>query len=348
MKKITSFLWLCSGSNKRLLNKCETEAAKYAGIGATILFTGLFASAVAIYAIYMISDNYWVSILFGLFWGLLIFNLDRFIVSSMRKSESGSSEWKMAAPRFVLAAMIALVISKPLELKIFETEINSEIALMEEEISEGKKQRIISDYQKRISLIKSDIKTLDDQVLEYEKIRDKLAAAAIAEADGSGGTMKRNAGPIYKIKKADSDRANQELNAIKERNFPLITNQQNNLTNTQKEMQVALANINGTRYNGIAARLEALSRLSDRSSAILIANWFIMILFIIIESAPVLVKIMSGRGPYDYLLEQEEHRFSYNWVQYITSSSARARKKSEELPMQERQFVEDSLITQAK
>jgi hypothetical protein len=50
----------------------------------------------------------------------MIFNLDRFIVSGMRKRTSSWSEWKLAFPRLVLAVLLAFVISKPLELKIFE------------------------------------------------------------------------------------------------------------------------------------------------------------------------------------------------------------------------------------
>ena len=55
---------------------------------------------------------------------LLIFNLDRFIVSTIKKRNNFLDELLKATPRLILAVIIAVVISKPLELKIFEKEIN--------------------------------------------------------------------------------------------------------------------------------------------------------------------------------------------------------------------------------
>src|SRR6187402_2901444 len=133
MQKITSFFWLCSGANRTLLEKCPTEASKYAGIGATIFFTGLFAALAGGYALYTVFDNAWIASGFGLLWGFMIFNLDRYIVSSMRKESKPAREWLLASPRIILAIIISLVIAKPLELKIFEKEIEPELVVMEQQ-----------------------------------------------------------------------------------------------------------------------------------------------------------------------------------------------------------------------
>ena len=58
---------------------------------------------------------------------MLIFNLDRYIVSTIGKGDGTQKitveEWKLAAPRLLMAILLGFVISTPLELKIFETEI---------------------------------------------------------------------------------------------------------------------------------------------------------------------------------------------------------------------------------
>lgn len=72
------------------------------------------------YALYDVFDDVYPALLFGIVWGLLIFNLDRFIVSTIRKRDKLSSEFLQASPRIILAIIIAIVISKPLEIKIFE------------------------------------------------------------------------------------------------------------------------------------------------------------------------------------------------------------------------------------
>src|SRR5690606_1322658 len=100
------------------------EMNKYAGIGATVFFTAVMAFIAASYALFTVFDNYYTAVGFGLVWGLLIFNLDRFIVSTIKKRNNSMDELIQASPRIVLAVIIAVVISKPLELKIFEKEIN--------------------------------------------------------------------------------------------------------------------------------------------------------------------------------------------------------------------------------
>jgi len=63
------------------------------------------------------------------------------------------------------------------------------------------------------------------------------------------------------------------------------------------------------KYNGFAARLQALDELGENSAIIATAAAFIMGLFICLEISPVLIKLISYVGPYDYLLEKTENDF---------------------------------------
>jgi hypothetical protein len=49
-------------------------------------------------------------VLFGLIWGLLIFNLDRFIVSTIKKRHDFFAEIIQASSRILWAIIIAIVI----------------------------------------------------------------------------------------------------------------------------------------------------------------------------------------------------------------------------------------------
>src|SRR5688572_16203399 len=133
MQKVTSLFLQASGADLKILEQCPSEKSKYTGIGATIFFTGLFAAMAAAYALFTVFDSYWISIGLGILWGLMIFNLDRYIVSSMRKEARFSREFLTAFPRIVLALVISLVIAKPLELKIFAKEIEPELVVMEQQ-----------------------------------------------------------------------------------------------------------------------------------------------------------------------------------------------------------------------
>ena len=118
------FFILCSGVDSDIVNGCSNgEQNKYAGIGATVFFTAIMAFIASSYALFTVFDNVYTAVFFGLVWGLLIFNLDRFIVSTIKKRDKFLDEFIQATPRIVLAIIIAIVISKPLEIKIFQKEI---------------------------------------------------------------------------------------------------------------------------------------------------------------------------------------------------------------------------------
>src|SRR5438128_1588540 len=118
MNKIPALFVFASGADLQILSQCPSDKNKYIGIGASVFFTGLFAAMAAAYALFTVFDSYVTAVALGLLWGLMIFNLDRFIVSSMRKEERVGRELLSALPRVFLAVVISLVIAKPLELKI--------------------------------------------------------------------------------------------------------------------------------------------------------------------------------------------------------------------------------------
>ena len=48
-----------------------------------------------------------------------------------------------------------------------------------------------------------------------------------------------------------------------------------------------------------------------------------MLLFISIETAPIFVKLISSRSPYDYLLEEHEHVFKMNNLERMNCMDTR-------------------------
>ena len=309
MKHVRNFFWFCSGASFGMLKRSPSESSKFVGIGGTVFFTGIFAALAGAYAIYTVFDNYFIAAGFGLLWGAMIFNLDRYIVSSMYTSKK-VNPWLMAAPRLVLALLIAMVISKPLELKIFDKEITQEIFLMQEKLKQEKINILRTQYDSDIEQLSAEITSLKQEIDEKTASRNELMRIAQQEADGTGGTMKRNPGPIYRIKKADLERVEAELENLKKENLPAIRNRESRITELRTQLDQDIQNLSETVLTGLASRLQALDNLSSKNSSINLANWFIMILFIAIESAPVLVKLLAPSGPYDDLLAVHEHSFS--------------------------------------
>ena len=73
--------------------------------------------------------------IFGCIWGLIIFNIRRFIVASTGKGDGTeaitSGEIRAAIPRIIMGIIIAITISKPVELRMFKTEVD--VKLQEEQ-----------------------------------------------------------------------------------------------------------------------------------------------------------------------------------------------------------------------
>ena len=313
------------------------------GIGATIFFTGLFAAIAGGYSLYTVFDNIYGAVFFGLLWGLMIFNLDRYIVSGMRKEGRFTKEFLMASPRIVLAVLISIVIAKPLELKIFEKEITPELVVMEQE-KFAEQELVIKDrFRATQDSLKAQVRELQEQIAIKMSRRDELVRIAQQEADGTGGSGKRNPGPIYKIKKADADKADQEVAEITQRNESRISELNSQIRQNDQLIARETNGIERSKINGPAARIEALDRLTSQSSAIWWAHWFIALLFIIIETTPVFVKLISPKGPYDNLLKIEEDKFSVEEAEVLAKTHSETKHRNAAMPQHEKQFLDNRL-----
>jgi TM2 domain-containing membrane protein YozV len=348
MQQLTFFFWLCAGADIATLKKCPTEKSKYVGIGATVFFTGLFAALAGGYAMYTVFDNIWIAAVCGLLWGLLIFNLDRFIVSSMRKEGKFSRELLMATPRILLAILISVVIAKPLELKIFEKEINAELIIMDQQQRARQENEVRQRFRFTQDSLKSEITLLKKEIETKTVLRDDLLRIAREEADGTGGSRKKNLGPIYKIKKANADDAEKELLQLKSSHQNRISFLERKLHHNDSTLIAEIAAIEHARVNGPAARIEAMSRLTQQHAAMWWAEWFIIFLFIALETAPVFVKLISPKGPYDNVLKVEEYRFASSETEELAKINAEIKARNTGISPLEAEYITDRLDTALK
>lgn len=343
MERITRFFLICSGADLRLLDQCPSDRTKYAGLGATVFFTGFFAFMAAAFALYTVFDSYWISVAVGLVWGLMIFNLDRYIVSGMRKEGNAWREFLHAFPRLVLAILISVVIAKPLELRIFDKEIQPELVLMEQRVFAVQENEIRKRFIALEETLKKEMSSIQQRLAEKTATRDELLKAAREEADGTGGSRRKNLGPIYKLKKADADRAEEELRRIQATSALEMNELQEQLRSNDSLRALAMSQLEYKKRDGLAARMEALDSLSKKSPPIQWAGWFLMLLIIAVECAPVFVKLISMKGPYDNLLKGEEFRFFVRETSEMAESSDTLRGKSQGMTTPEKQFINERL-----
>ncbi len=297
------FFIFCSGADTDILEQCSPgEQTKYAGIGATVFFTAVMAFIASAYALYTVFDNYYSSIFFGFIWGLLIFNLDRFIVSTIKKRDNFFDEFIQASPRLLLAIIIAIVIAKPLELKIFEKEINQVLLEEKNEMTLANKDQLALQYTPSLEALSTDIVALKKEVADKETSVNELYETYISEAEGRKGTELIGKGPVYEEKREKHDAELAALQELRNTNNEKIIAAEAKMENLSTAYQTKVSEtqpvIDG--FDGLMARVNALNKLPWLPSL------FIFLLFLAIETSPILAKLLSPKGTYDMKLEEQE------------------------------------------
>lgn len=164
---INRFFWFFAGSDSAILKRCSVaEKTKHFGIGATVLITAMIAIISGMYAIQTLIESQIWSVFFGVFWGFVILNIDRLLVSTMRK-DVNDNKWKEAIhaiPRLLLAIVIAIVISKPVEVKILENQIEKQ--LLYDQVKEGKQLKALNKSASSIKDSKGERNVADTRIME--------------------------------------------------------------------------------------------------------------------------------------------------------------------------------------
>jgi len=228
--------------------------------------------------------------------------LDRFIVSTIRKRDSFSREFLQATPRIALAIIIAMVISKPLEIKIFEKEINTVLLKEKNAMALANKKQVADYFKTDLDKNKAQTDSLKSEIAKKEKEVNALYETYISEAEGTKGTMKLGKGPVFKEKIAKHDLAKSELEILRKSNLDKIAANEKRATTLQTDLDKKVSDtqpiIDG--FDGLMARINALNKLPW------LPSFFIMLLFLAIETSPIIAKLLSPKGEYDFKLEDLE------------------------------------------
>jgi len=317
----TRFLWWCAGADSHFLMLSPyQDRVKYAGIGGIVFCTGVLASFAGGFAFNtafgpksMAGDDtiHWgwqiLSAVFGLLWGLMIFNLDRFIVSSTGKGDGTDTiTWKefgQSVPRLLIAFILGLTISKPLELKIIETEINVELRKHQQKKLDEFNQNTFAKYREQINQIDSDLKKLEgDRALLVQRQKE-AEQEYIDQMQGRAGNA--GYGPRAKQLEVLKDEKLKEIEAFDLKHesemISLKRSREEKLAQQEEELNV----VNKRQAESLDGLLARISIAHEIGYWLGIALTFI---FLSIEMGPIFFKMMMNKGPYDYMVENNNYR----------------------------------------
>jgi len=311
--KIMRFFWKISGGDAQLLEKATySDQVKYMTLGGIVLATGVMAALAGGYAFYTIFSpkglaledqvhypTSILSIIFGILWGLMIFNIDRFIVTSTGKGDGTekitSQELKSAIPRIIMGAIIAITISKPIEIRMFQSEINTELHQAQMEQREKYDQSIREKFKEKMDRNAKDIAKYENEINDKMERYKDLEKQYIEEA------RIITVGPRANAIKAQMEQLKTEINNTK------IDTEYKKLLEEKKEIeeQYELERADSEKVaNGLDGLLERI-KLSHKVAGFWI-TLFITLLFLSIELTPIFFKLMLVQTPYDYLAENRD------------------------------------------
>ena len=331
-------MWKAAGADRYILERSTySDHIKFACLGGIVVATGLMAALAGGDAFYIIFGQQTAnlaqgteatieaassqtlsiifSLVFGLIWGLIIFNIDRFIVASTGKGDGSEaitlSEIKTAIPRILMGIIIAITISKPVELRMFQQEI--EVELNSRRIKEVSKQKkeVTKLYEVEFELIQEETTRLREDIDSYMKKRDQRQNIYDTEISGEGSLRGRGIGPIAKEKKVALDIAIKAYDSVRNINLVAIKIQEIKFSEKDSIMQKEIANAetSAKSLDGLMARLKIVDELAKgkdedgnvNEDAIPWIIIFITLLFMAIELTPIFFKMMLIKSPYDYL-----------------------------------------------
>jgi hypothetical protein len=331
---LTRFLWSCAGADPSILARCPyTDSVKFQGVGGVVLSTAVLAFASGSYAFYTVFEpktgmaldrdthlpTVLMAVLAGLIWGGVIFNIDRFIVSSTGKGDGTQritgKELSQAFPRLLMAVLLGVCISAPLEIRVLKPEIDAQLELEQNEylaqLNRHSEQRFEKTKAELRAKLATAIDRLDERESYFERRRTEINAQRRSlelEAEGRTGTGIAGRGPAWRDKKDTLDQMMVELERDRTRDAQKNKSVEDEITRWKAELGGVSAQLDAAMASNTkqARHLDGLMKRIQISHEIGgLVPIFILLLLIAIETGPIFFKMMLRKGAYDYLLENE-------------------------------------------
>ena len=296
---IMHFLWKCAGADSQILKYAPFyDHIKYAGIGGIVFATGLLAFISMSFAISYIFETLWASLLIGAVWGLIIFNLDRFLISATGKGDgketiSLSEIWPAGVIRIMMAVILGITISAPLEVYIFRVEIDKEF-FKQNEIEKRIEIRKIENIDKsspEFIKLNSDKELFEKEIDQVRNSKRKVEDLRDAENT----TAKGGKGGKWITFNEEVIKKEQEIKEVQIK----LTDIDNKLDiyKIKKDKKVKELNDTNKKRHGLLDRILTLEKIPGATLPALL----IRLMFIIIEVAPILFKMMLVKSSYDWM-----------------------------------------------
>jgi len=341
--RFMKLFWKAAGGDPFILERATySDQIKYMCLGGIIVATGVMAAFAGGYAFYTIFETRGsaieqqfqptttaIAVGFGVMWGLMIFNLDRFIVSSTGKGDGTEAitlqELRSALPRIIMGAIIALTISKPVEIRMFKSEIDAKLHEEQLLLRKDYETRTRANYDERLKMLDNELGKFEN---ERTELKGKITGSEKELTDQLQGRAGAAAGDgkLSQALRGIKDKLENDLLNFDSTNKPRLDELMAKKDRLIQEMDNELGK-NEVVANGLDGLLERI-KLSHEIAGLWISA-FITLLFMSIELTPIFFKLMLVKSPYDYLKDNIEELIKAEQGIHIEANYYKDRKGQE-------------------
>lgn len=316
--KVIQLLWKAAGADQYILKKSTySDHIKYACLGGIVVATGVLAAIAGGYAFYTIFSpkgealdeirfvgeaaadpthipTALMSVIFGFVWGLIIFNIDRFIVTSTGKGDGTEAITRQeligALPRIIMGVIIALTISKPVEIRMFKSEINARLQQVQDSVKIVNTKLAENTYENNVKQAKEKLAVLYARIQRDELRRDFLDSMVSWETSHGGCRDK------CEENKRERMLTEQRIQAMK--NSPEYINNEKEIDQYREILKAdkVTADKASKALDGLSLRIQLAHEVAGTWISL-----FITLLFMAIELTPIFFKLMLIKSPYDFM-----------------------------------------------
>ena len=170
-------LAILGGAEGEILDRVPGETPRFVQMFFVLAGTALVSAISMLFALTTgVGAAIWLAVPLALVWALIIFNLDRFLTSTMASTRNVWRLIGLAIPRVIMAAIIGFVVAEPLVLQVFHNDIAREVASTNITQSQTDQEALESGPEKI---------ALDAATAKVAELENQAATGIVAGTDSS-------------------------------------------------------------------------------------------------------------------------------------------------------------------
>jgi len=314
------FVWL-SGADPDVLKHCERERRRFAAMGGTVLTTSVLAFLAATFTVHeFLYLPLGFALLAGVGWGVAIMNLDRWLLTSIRRQRTAIRTVGMALPRIALALVVGFVIAEPIVLHVFENEVHAQAVEDKQAAFADGTSRLNREYaqipqlEARRDALLADLTTVDtgtalttskayeDAVSTLDELESRAARSGVrGREDVARGLRHRAQVQRRRVQDLERRLLSREQRATEVRHGAQraqLRNLSADLRKLKAERATARAKLKREYRHrvGLLDRVEALGKLTSEHPAMLLWRLMLLLFILCLDSLPAIAKVLMSLG----------------------------------------------------